>query len=63
LWTEDSEIFAEYKKETEFWILEDGEKKNKEKKRREDLKKLKLKMKEQISSKLSKEELKFIKFK
>jgi hypothetical protein len=63
LWTDDEDILKEYKKEVKQSKKEKERKKEKNKQKRKELKERKKKMKIIITSKLSKEELKYIQFK
>lgn len=63
LWSSDEDIIKEYTEETEKVIAEEKLKKEQAKIKRDELKVRKAKMKEIITAKLTKEELKFIKFK
>lgn len=62
LWTPDAEVIEEYNRETQKYKNEELAKKEKAKQKREELKIKKAEMKEIIKAKLTKEELKFIKF-
>ena len=63
LWTPDEEVLEEYNREIREYKNEQLAKKEKSKKAREELKIKKAEMKQIIKAKLTKEELKFIKFK
>lgn len=63
MWTEDSEILKEFNKNVEKYKKKKLQEKEIAKEKREDLKARKAKFKEIITSKLTKEELKYIKFK